>query len=135
MPIADRMERRAYQRAWLAKRRGEALVGASCVECGSVDGLELDHIDPTTKVDHKIWSWSKKRRDAELKKCQWLCGPCHRAKTTVDHRELRAAEPLRIRHGQTSGYRRGCRCPLCSDAKRQSYRREQRSEKLTRTTA
>ena len=29
------------------------------------------------KKDHKIWSWSKQRREAEIKKCVVLCRKCH----------------------------------------------------------
>ncbi len=52
-----------------------------CKECGSHDQLELDHIDPSTKIHHSIWSWSEDRRLAELSKCQPLCRTCHYEKT------------------------------------------------------
>jgi hypothetical protein len=59
----------------------------SCVGCGESDivVLELDHIDPTTK----LFSVSQAvklgyRGDAildEIKKCQVLCANCHKRKT------------------------------------------------------
>ena len=36
--------RRAAQRKW-----AEELLGSRCAECGSTQGLEFDHIDPTGK--------------------------------------------------------------------------------------
>ncbi len=50
--------------------------------CGSWNDLELDHINPETKVSHNIWSWSEKRRIKELKKCQPLCFGCHKKKSS-----------------------------------------------------
>jgi hypothetical protein len=50
--------------------------------------MELDHVDPSQKVDHRIWSWSKARMDVEVAKCQVLCYDCHLAKSvTEDHSE------------------------------------------------
>jgi hypothetical protein len=43
--------------------------------------LELDHVDPALKVSHRVWSWARERREAELAKCQVLCHDCHVAKT------------------------------------------------------
>ena len=52
-----------------------------CEACGSWIGLEVHHVNPETKVSHRVWSWSKKRRDAELAKCVVLCFTCHHATT------------------------------------------------------
>ncbi|AYD87555.1 HNH endonuclease [Mycobacterium phage Salacia] len=74
--------------------------------------LNLDHIDPTKKVSHNIWSWSQVRRDAEIAKCQVLCLPCHKDKTAADRKYKRL-------HGHVGTYDRwGCRCGLCKAAKR-----------------
>ena len=86
MPYADPARQREYSREWLAVRRREYFAGKDCADCGSQERLELDHIDPRAKVDHKIWSWSAARREVELAKCQVLCHPCHLAKTK-EHRE------------------------------------------------
>lgn len=75
--------KRKYQREWLANRRAEFFKDKQCL-CGSTDRLELDHIDPSKKITHNIWSWSTPRREAELAKCQVLCYTCHKAKSAKD---------------------------------------------------
>jgi 5-methylcytosine-specific restriction endonuclease McrA len=98
---------RAYRRAWVARRRAAFFADKGCTLCGSTEGLEIDHVDPTAKVNHKIWSWSAARREAELAKCRVLCRRCH-----ID----RHAEELRkpLTHGTVNGYvRKGCRCTAC----------------------
>lgn len=81
MPYADSEQKRRSQRERVTRRRFEWFSGKSCIRCGSNEDLRLDHIDPSTKIDHKVWSWSQERRDAELAKCQVLCQPCHIWKT------------------------------------------------------
>lgn len=53
-----------------------------------MDNLEVDHIDPDQKISHKVWSWAKPRRDAELAKCQVLCNKCHKNKTLETFRTI-----------------------------------------------
>lgn len=72
---------REYKREWTAKRRAAWFRDKQCVRCGSVEKLELDHVDPALKVSHSIWSWSEVKRDAEILKCQVLCKACHLSKT------------------------------------------------------
>ncbi len=102
---------RAYQRQWWRNRRLKWLAeNGPCVKCGSSLNLEVDHIDPKTKVSHKVWSWSKPRREAELAKCQVLCRDCHRLKTYGPRR-----------HGTQAMYRaEKCRCEECRAWKRAS---------------
>lgn len=52
-----------------------------CAKCGCRTRLELDHIDPSKKISHNIWSWGERRRLEELKKCQVLCYRCHKKKS------------------------------------------------------
>jgi 5-methylcytosine-specific restriction endonuclease McrA len=88
MPYKDLKRQRAYQREWMARQRREYLATAGgCVECGATENLHVDHIDRETKVSHRIWSWRKELRDAELAKCQILCAICHRAKTGEENRQ------------------------------------------------
>ena len=95
------------------KARGEFFADKVCVKCGSGAFLELDHIDPTQKVSHKIWSWSKVRREAELAKCQVLCRKCHKDKSCEQRGYKRE-----VSHGTLSGYDHWkCRCGLCKKAK------------------
>ncbi len=82
MPYKDPEKQREYQRQWIANRREDFFSDKWCVECGSIENLELDHINSSTKVSHNIWSWSEERRDVELAKCQVLCHDCHKKKTT-----------------------------------------------------
>ena len=98
---------RKLQREWLRKRREAWIIeNGPCRECGSWDRIEVDHIDPSTKVTSSVWSWSKERRDIELAKCQPLCHRCHADKTTQARRDKPTA------HGG-HGYDRGCRCEIC----------------------
>src|ERR1700733_8093811 len=91
MPYADPAARWNYQPEWMARRRekGLALLGGKCVRCGSTRDLEFDHIDPNSKAPQlrsihmgNFWSWSWKRIEQELAKCQLLCSGCHQLKTT-----------------------------------------------------
>ena len=101
---------REYKRRWVAARRAEWMADKSCVQCGTTQSLEVDHIDPTQKVAHRIWSWAIPRRNAELAKCQVLCTEHHKAKTRADR-------PMPA-HGTISRYGgiHKCRCNLCRRA-------------------
>lgn len=79
-------DKKKYQREWVRKRRNDwfTLKGA-CAHCGSLDRLCLDHVDPSTKITHLVWSRSKEFRDAELAKCQVLCLKCHIKKTSAEN--------------------------------------------------
>ena len=84
-PIKKMEYQREYQRKWLAKRRQEWFdQNGPCVKCESWDNLEVDHIDPSQKVTSVVWSWSEKRRNEELAKCQVLCENCHHEKTITN---------------------------------------------------
>ena len=108
MPYKDKDQQRAFNREWLRKRREAFFADKSCVKCGSRKEMQLDHKDPDQKVSHRIWSWSKERRDAEIAKCQVLCYECHLDKTIKEN-----SRP--ITHGN-SGYDRFCRCERCKTA-------------------
>lgn len=96
---------RAYNmKRWYEKRDAWLAANGPCVRCGSSERLEVDHIDPSGKLDHKVWSWAEERRLVELVKCQVLCFLCHRLKTNEErgwnlHGEVR--------------YQMGCRCQVC----------------------
>jgi 5-methylcytosine-specific restriction endonuclease McrA len=70
-----------YRREWSAKRRAAYFYGKRCVQCGSSENLELDHVNPADK------------REAEIKKCQVLCRKCHRQKTNQYLRSLFLERP------------------------------------------
>lgn len=124
MPIADLTVRRQYQRKWVAERRAAFFAGKCCVDCGSTSGLELDHVDPSTKVHHAIWSWSEPRRLSEIAKCVVRCRSCHSSR----HAEERK------RHG-IKRYEKGCRCEICRTAKSESNRRYRESKQQLRKAA
>ena len=112
---------REYQiKRYHAKRKAAIeLLGGKCVECGSIEKLEFDHIDPSLKeysiddlYDRKdLW-------DAEIVKCQLLCHDCHKKKHMV------------AEHGIFAMYKHhGCRCDPCVNAYREyqrNYTREYR---------
>ncbi len=77
-----------YMKERYRKRRNEAIerLGGCCVNCGSDKDLEFDHKDPETKsftIAHAS-SFSEKRWNEELVKCQLLCKDCHREKSKHD---------------------------------------------------
>lgn len=110
MAYKDKKKQREYQRAWKENRRRAFFNGKRCLQCGSIENLQLDHVDPTKKVSHKIWTWSSERRNAEVKKCQVLCTSCHKRKTK------KSVEMLAHGTRGATMYRKGCRCDLCKKA-------------------
>lgn len=78
--IAAKMLARATQ------NRRDAIrdLGGKCVKCSSDNKLEFDHIDRSTKINHRIWTWGAVKRAAEIAKCQLLCQPCHIDKSTSE---------------------------------------------------
>jgi hypothetical protein len=77
-----------YQKNWVKQRRLNFFNNKSCVQCGSAEKLELDHIDPSKKITHRIWSRNEKFRNEELSKCQVLCEKCHKQKTAQYCKDL-----------------------------------------------
>lgn len=95
-------------------RRKELLIdllGGSCVNCGSTDKLEFDHVIP----EDKSFSLAVKLENSfeellpEVQKCQLLCEKCHMDKTISDRGQDRA------KHGTSGMYtNHSCRCALCT---------------------
>lgn len=84
MPYKNIEKQRNWQLIWIKKRRIQWLTqNGPCKQCGSWKQLEVDHIKPETKINHRIWSWAKARRLKELAKCQVLCKKCHRIKSNL----------------------------------------------------
>lgn len=85
-------------------------LGGKCVDCGSVEKLEFDHIDPETvsfRIGARLFNWKVLVR--ELDKCQLLCQKCHKVKTLIDLDHHSA--PMGY-----SKYTQGCRCIECKEA-------------------
>lgn len=62
--------------------------GGRCVVCGSVDKLEFDHIDPSTKLFDISGGATRKMEVLleEVDKCQLLCRGCHIEKSSNELR-------------------------------------------------
>lgn len=110
MPYKDKEKQREYQRLKLQETRNSWIEsqGSICATpgCGNTSGpWEVDHINPSTKISHRVWSWSESRRAEELSKCQLLCQQCHWNKT--------GKENSGWEHGQTGYSRYKCRCDVC----------------------
>ena len=112
MSYKNEDEQRAYQKAWVKKRRADWIRSHGlCSKCGSSEKLNVHHVDKKQKVDHKVWSWSEVRREEELSKCVVLCVACHA--------RLHGDEVPEPPHGTMIRYkskRHPCRCVLCREA-------------------
>lgn len=121
MPWKDPQKKRDADRVRVAARR-TAWIAANgpCRECGGSEELEVDHVDPKTKVSHRIWSFRQEKREEELAKCQVLCKSCHQKKTNRENYEP-------VPHGTHTRYMNyKCRCDACRAAhaaKNTLYRR------------
>lgn len=105
------MDRKEYQRTWVANRRSKYIGENGCCVCGSKDRLQFHHREPAKKVSHRIFSWAKERIEEELEKCDLLCFKCHKKEHTL----------LGKTHGTLQCYRMmKCRCESCREAKRKS---------------
>lgn len=111
--MAHTIETRATAYAKVKARRKEWLdINGPCVQCGSQVELQVDHINPSTKVSHKVWSWSEERRLEELAKCQVLCRKCHEAKTSRENSKASPCDGVNT----TNYYKNKCRCDPCKRA-------------------
>ncbi len=101
---------RRYNERMLEAR---TLLGGKCIKCGEVNDLELDHINPKTKLFTigQMWSVRKELFDIEVKKCQLLCKRCHEEKTLLD----KGQKSGKNTHGTLSSYRY-CKCDVCKKA-------------------
>lgn len=111
MPYADPDKQREYMRKWIHDRRVAWFADKFCIWCGGRERLELDHIDPSLKVTHRIWSWAEAKREVELAKCRVLCRPCHMYKSMwLDNPTYLNG----FKHGTRSMYQKHkCRCEEC----------------------
>lgn len=90
------MKRRYYERRSMAFE----ILGNCCTYCGSIEQLEIDHIDPFKKQMriNKLWSCSLVKLIDELTRCQLLCHSCHKKKSSGPDgdiaRKLRASKSM-----------------------------------------
>lgn len=126
MPYKDPVKSQTYKRLWINKRREVwvAYMGGKCASCGSVERLEFDHIDRSTKKYEPRMLWTRKIETIleELMKCQLLCHECHQLKTRMENTKVHE-------HGSYTLYKTyKCRCQLCKDANAQRVK-QQRANK------
>jgi 5-methylcytosine-specific restriction endonuclease McrA len=103
MTYSNPLAQKDYQHRWyrdvVVGRRDEWFKrNGPCKHCGSWENLELDHVDPSQKESHSVWSWTDIRRDLELKKCQPLCRNCHQKKTNEENKRADVWDVFR-KHG------------------------------------
>lgn len=105
-----------HQRYEAIKRGLIEMLGGQCMECGTAEDLEFDHVSPDLKrfAITKRWNRSDQEFWEELAKCQLLCHPHHLEKTR------READ---VGHGGGKYGKRGCKCDLCK-LRRRDYMRE-----------
>lgn len=122
--LATREQRAAHERLRYRCRldRCIEILGGKCVECGSIERLQIDHVDPSTKSFTLSRGMNRPWPEilTELTKCQLLCFDHHKSKS------LRESTGPR-NHGTWAAYTRGkCRCQICLDFFNQ-YRRDRRA--------
>ena len=90
------------------------LLGGECVNCGTSDNLEFDHVI-REDMSFRIGTAILMRLDkvlVELQKCQLLCHDCHVEKTNTEY-----IRTTGLSHGTASGYvNHKCRCDICTKA-------------------
>lgn len=82
--MTDRKYHREYSRNYYHKRMTEIKnrLGGRCVFCGSIENLEIHHLDPSTKqysISKKVLSIKYDNLNEELNKCVLLCHTCHKS--------------------------------------------------------
>lgn len=116
MPSKDPNYMKEYMRKRRKNRRDKliSLLGGKCVDCGTTESLEFDHLDPKTKrfeiADAKDGPEDLLTEEAKL--CALRCSKCHQKKTR-DKWEF-GSEPAR--HGTIWMYKKKCRCDDCKKA-------------------
>lgn len=103
------------RRYWKLKAEAHERLGGKCAECGSTEGLELDHIDPSTKTVEvsRFCSMSRVRFLEELKLCQLLCN---------EHHKQKSIQEQSVEHGGGLSGKKNCPCELCK-ARKSEYMR------------
>lgn len=94
--IASRECMKKYKTRWIKSRRDQWInENGPCKQCGALERLEVDHVDPKEKKYRvgSLWSRKAEIREEELKKCQVLCEWCHKQKTASELRKKWKGNP------------------------------------------
>lgn len=128
MPQKSKQEYNSYMNQYMKKRYKQRrqlafnILGPECKICGSLENLELDHINPKTKTMEitKIWSCSMTRFLAEVRKCQTLCKEHHLMKSRLNG-DFGGGHNRIDEYGHGTGHmydKQKCRCSICREWKR-----------------
>ena len=103
------------KRYYVKKREIISKLGGKCKKCGATKNLQIDHINPKDKQFSVtlLLSFSWKKVENEIKKCQLLCKKHHMEKTILEQGNKIA----KGNHGTLSSYRY-CHCEICKIAMR-----------------
>lgn len=114
-----------YMKRRYRERRSIFIVqlGGKCVDCGSVDNLQFDHVN----CEEKEFDIAKRLASApidvlsnEIKKCVLRCEMCHIVKTS--------AEDNSVPHGGGLSGKKNCKCKPCRK-RNNEYQRKLRLDK------
>lgn len=124
-----------YMAARREKRRNSLidLAGGKCNQCGTIEELEFNHLDRSTKLFNLSGAgldkpWAKILEEAA--KCELVCSTCHRKYTNEQFasgeiRPWNDKTDLPYEHGTVRMYQeRKCKCKLCVTAKRMYRNKE-----------
>lgn len=105
------------------KNEVHGFLGSTCAKCSTTEALQIDHVDPSQKSFTITMNIAWRELVRELRKCQLLCKPCHRAKSNV---EVSGKRGSTVVCGTRTKYSYGCRCDQCRAANRRYYRPRKR---------
>ena len=103
------------------RREGREFLGGVCVDCGTTEDLEFDHVDRESKefMISGMSSCSEARFWAEVRKCVLRCKTCHYART---------AQQLGVEHGGGASGKKNCPCASCKARKAEYMKRYYRDK-------
>lgn len=119
-----------YMKARYHRIRAEWIdkLGGICIDCGTDQGLEFDHVDAKSKKYHigKIIMHNQAKVAAEMEKCVLRCERCHIEKSQ------REGDVKFVEHGGGVAGKKNCYCHLCAPLKREYARNWKRKNRMRR---
>lgn len=125
--MAEYMLKRYHRRRseWITK------LGGSCVDCGSLNNLNFDHVIAKEKeydIAKILSAGSELKVSNEMAKCVLRCEVCHKAKS-ARMRDIRI-----VNHGEGLTGKKNCLCKLCRPLKNEYARQFKRNKKQHSST-